>query len=58
LIQPKVVCQTDLPHANMRSNSLETCGNMMAVAYQTTKKDMQPITLLIRAAGGAAALPP
>jgi hypothetical protein len=41
----------------MRSNSLETCGNMMAVAYQTTKKDMQPITLLIRAAGGAAALP-
>src|SRR6202167_1945217 len=54
--QPKVVCQTDLPHANMRSNSLETCGNMMAVAYQTTKKDMQPITLLIRAAGGAAAL--
>jgi hypothetical protein len=37
-----VVCQTDLPHANMRSNSLETCGNMMAVAYQTPKKDMQP----------------
>ena len=40
--RPKVVCQTDLPHANMRSNSLETCGNMMAVAYQTTKTDMQP----------------
>jgi hypothetical protein len=40
--KPKVVCQTDLPHANMRSNSLETCGNMMAVAYQTSKKDLQP----------------
>ena len=39
--QPKVVCQTDLPHANMRSNSLETCGNLMAVAYQTSKKDLQ-----------------
>ena len=40
--KPKVICQTDLPHANMRSNSLETCGNMMAVAYQTSKKDLQP----------------
>ena len=40
--KPKVVCQTDLPHANMRSNSLETCGNLMAVAYQTSKKDLQP----------------
>src|SRR5579884_610160 len=40
--KPKVVCQTDLPHANMRSNSLETCGNLMAVAYQTSKKNSQP----------------
>jgi hypothetical protein len=40
--KPKVVCQTDLPHANMRSNSLETCGNMMAVAYQNSKKDLTP----------------
>src|ERR1700724_193213 len=40
--KPKVVCQTDLPHANMRSNSLETTGNIMAVAYQTSKKDLQP----------------
>src|SRR6202008_2082479 len=40
--QPKVVCQTDLPHANMRSNSLETIGNIMAVAYQTSKKDLKP----------------
>jgi hypothetical protein len=34
---PKVVCQTDLPHSGMRSNSLETCGNMMAVAYPRTR---------------------
>ena len=36
--KPKVVVQTDLPQAHMRSNSLETCGNIMAVAYQTQKK--------------------
>ena len=40
--KPKVVVQTDLPHAEMRSNSLETCGNIMAVAYQTQKKGLQP----------------
>jgi hypothetical protein len=33
--QPKVIVQTDLPHKSMRSNSLETVGNLMAVAYQT-----------------------
>src|SRR5215813_7875695 len=27
--KPKVVVQTDLPQAHMRSNSLETCGNIM-----------------------------
>src|SRR6516165_2068378 len=26
--KPKVVVQTDLPQAHMRSNSLETCGNI------------------------------
>src|SRR6201993_2730024 len=41
--KPKVICQTDLPHANMRSNSLETCGNMMAVAYQTSQKNPKAI---------------
>src|ERR1700675_4030672 len=40
--KPKVVVQTDLPQAHMRSNSLETCGNIMAVAYQTQKKGQQP----------------
>ena len=40
--KPKVVVQTDLPQTHMRSNSLETCGNLMAVAYQTQKKGQQP----------------
>ena len=29
------LAQTDLPHRNVRSNSLEICDNIMAVAYQT-----------------------
>ncbi|MEW6451857.1 MAG: hypothetical protein AB1490_14470 [Pseudomonadota bacterium] len=40
--KPKVICQTDLPASHMRSNSLETCGNIMAVAYQTQKKNLKP----------------
>ena len=31
---PSVVCQTELRHGNMRSNSLEVCGDILAVAYQ------------------------
>ena len=42
---PKVVVQTDLPQAFMRSNSLECSGNIMAVAYQTQKKGQQPAGL-------------
>ena len=33
--QLKVICQTDLPHGSVRSNSLEICDDIMAVAYQT-----------------------
>jgi hypothetical protein len=33
--KPRVIVQTDLPHRNVRSNSLEVCGDIMAVAYQT-----------------------
>ncbi len=33
--KPRVIVQTDLPHRNVRSNSLEVCDNIMAVAYQT-----------------------
>jgi len=40
--KPKVIVQTDLPQSHMRSNSLETSGNLMAVAYQTQKKGQQP----------------
>lgn len=40
--EPKVIVQTMLPHANMRSNSLETVGDVMAVAYQCSEKGMEP----------------
>jgi hypothetical protein len=40
--KPSIVCQTDLPHNNMRSNSLEVCGDILAVAYQVSKKGLQP----------------
>jgi hypothetical protein len=39
---PKVVVQTDLPHMDVRSNSLEMSGDILAVAYQTKKKGMKP----------------
>ncbi|OGA61732.1 MAG: hypothetical protein A3G81_06965 [Betaproteobacteria bacterium RIFCSPLOWO2_12_FULL_65_14] len=39
---PKVIVQTDLPHAQMRSNSLEVAGELMAVAYQVTKFGLKP----------------
>src|SRR2546423_13132914 len=32
---PKVVVQTELPHAKVRSNSLDIVGNLMAGACQT-----------------------
>lgn len=38
---PSVVVQTDLPHTNMRSNSLEICDDIMAVAYQTYGWDIE-----------------
>jgi hypothetical protein len=40
--QPKVVAQTVLPQPYMRSNSLEVCGDVMAVAYQTKTPGAQP----------------
>jgi hypothetical protein len=39
---PKVVVQTDLPHKDMRSNSLEVSGNLMAVAYQVSMAGLKP----------------
>ena len=38
----KIVARQDLPQTHMRSNSLETVGDIMAIAYQTTKVGLQP----------------
>src|ERR1700687_1764296 len=38
---PKMIVQTDLPYAHMRSNSLELSGDILAVAYQTQKVGQQ-----------------
>ena len=40
--KPKVIVQTDLPHAKMRSNSLEVSGDLMAVAYQVSEWGLKP----------------
>ena len=40
--KPGVVTQTELPHKDVRSNSLDVVGNTMVVAYQTKKNGMQP----------------
>ena len=34
--------QTELPHAKLRSNSLDVVGDVMAVAYQTSGVGLQP----------------
>jgi len=39
---PKTIVQTELPHMRVRSNSLETCGDLMAVAYQTVEPGLTP----------------
>ena len=39
---PKMVVQTELPHRQMRSNSLEVVGDIMAVAYQTAQPGLSP----------------
>ena len=38
----KVICQTELPHQNMRSNSLEVTGDILAVAYQVYQLGLEP----------------
>src|SRR5438034_7042680 len=39
---PRVVAQTELPHAKVRSNSLDVVGDVMAVAYQTQTAGSTP----------------
>jgi hypothetical protein len=40
--KPKLIVQTELPHAKVRSNSLDVVGNIMAVAYQTQTVGLKP----------------
>ncbi len=40
--RPRIVCQTDLPHQRMRSNSLDVTGNLMVVAYQVAEPGGKP----------------
>ena len=42
---PKVIVQTELPNMQMRSNSLDLSGDILAVAYQTQKTGMKPAGL-------------
>lgn len=39
---PRLIVQTDLPHMKLRSNSLDVCGDVLAVAYQTSVKGLKP----------------
>ncbi len=39
---PKIVARADLPQSHMRSNSLETVGDILAIAYQTQQPGQQP----------------
>jgi len=42
LKNPRMIVQTDLPHADVRSNSLDVVGDIMAVAYQTRQWGQKP----------------
>ena len=39
---PQMLAQTELPHRNMRSNSLDAVGDLLAVAYQTSRPGLTP----------------
>ena len=39
---PRVIVQTELPHRNVRSNSLAAVGDILLVAYQTTSHGLTP----------------
>ena len=38
----RLIYQTELPHQNMRSNSLEVTGDILAVAYQVYELGLEP----------------
>ena len=39
---PSVIFQCDLPHGDMRSNSLDLAGDLLVVAYQTKSVGLKP----------------
>lgn len=39
---PSIVMQTELPHSDVRSNSLDIVGDIMLVAHQTVRPGLQP----------------
>ena len=39
---PKTVIQTELPHADVRSNSLAVFDDLLLVAYQTSRPGLKP----------------
>lgn len=40
--EPKLVVQRDLPHAQVRSSSLDVVGNTLVVAYETSQTGLKP----------------
>ena len=40
--KPSMICQTDLPHGDMRSNNLDLVGDLLVVPYQTKRPGMTP----------------
>ena len=40
--KPAIIVQTQLPHGEMRSNSLDLAGDLLVVAYQTSKVGARP----------------
>ena len=40
--KPGLLFQSDLPHRDMRSNSLDLAGDLLVVAYQTSKVGLTP----------------
>jgi hypothetical protein len=40
--KPQLLTQTELPHHEVRSNSLDLVGDVLAVAYQTARPGLQP----------------
>jgi len=56
--KPRMVVQTELPHAKMRSNSLDVVGDTMAVAYQTVNVGMKPAGQQVGRGGRGHGSPP